>query len=114
MKTKLSATFHGTYEELMHYINDTFKDTSKLVFTVSISTEEVAERAFQELNRISPFTLDYENHSSRFEDAKRLARAGNKIESIKIIREISGIGLAEAKNYVESEIFGDAAGCRRV
>lgn len=110
MKTKLNATFEGSYEELISYIQDTFKVTSNLIFSVSISSGgAVNDRAFQKLSDISAYNLKYEDHLNRFEAAKQQLRLGNKIESIKLIREISGIGLAEAKNYVESDIFTDAA-----
>lgn len=85
MKSKLNATFYGNFDELI---------------------------AFQELNRISSYNLIYESHIFRFENAKKALRAINKLEAIKIIREISGIGLTEAKKYVESDIFVDAAGCQ--
>lgn len=34
--------------------------------------------------------------------AERLVESGNKIEAIKYVRERTGMGLVEAKNYVES------------
>ena len=34
-------------------------------------------------------------------DVRRLMRAGQKIEAIKVYREATGVGLAEAKAYVE-------------
>jgi ribosomal protein L7/L12 len=35
-------------------------------------------------------------------EARRLLAAGNKIEAIKRVRELTGMGLKEAKDYVES------------
>ena len=35
-------------------------------------------------------------------EARRLASAGRKIEAIKFVREQTGLGLAEAKTYVEA------------
>ena len=41
--------------------------------------------------------------SAPFDDeARRLAFAGQKIQAIKLVREQTGIGLAEAKAYVEA------------
>ncbi len=36
-------------------------------------------------------------------EAREIARSGRKIEAIKYVREQTGMGLKEAKDYVESE-----------
>jgi Ribosomal protein L7/L12 C-terminal domain len=40
------------------------------------------------------------------EDARRLAFGGQKIQAIKLVRERTGVGLAEAKAYVEALVAG--------
>lgn len=46
---------------------------------------------------------------SALDDVSMLARAGRKIEAIKRVRELTGCGLKEAKDYVESlDRFGSA------
>ena len=44
-----------------------------------------------------PITLDHETT----EQVIQLLRSGNKIEAIKLVREKSGSGLKEAKDFVE-------------
>lgn len=48
----------------------------------------------------TPITLDPE----ALEQVMQLLRSGNKIEAIKLVREKSGSGLKEAKDFVESLI----------
>ena len=43
-----------------------------------------------------PVTLDSDD------EVRRLLAAGNKIQAIKRVRELTGIGLKEAKDYVDS------------
>jgi hypothetical protein len=70
---------------------------------------------------------DFEGQQSRFpsarasapfdDEARRLAFTGQKIQAIKLVREQTGIGLAEAKAYVEALAAGSdptaAAATRR-
>ncbi|MBA3269051.1 MAG: ribosomal protein L7/L12 [Acidobacteria bacterium] len=43
------------------------------------------------------------------DEAARLARAGRKIDAIKLVRERGGLGLKEAKAYVEALDRGPSA-----
>lgn len=44
-----------------------------------------------------------EHHPSRnFDDIRNLYRSGNKIEAIKLFRQLTGAGLKDAKDQVES------------
>ena len=47
--------------------------------------------------------------NSGTDDILRLAQAGNKIEAIKLYREIHGVGLKEAKDAVEKLIEENSA-----
>ena len=48
------------------------------------------------------------------EDVLALARAGQKIEAIKLLRERNGIGLKEAKEQVDAAIPPDGSASRKI
>jgi len=45
-----------------------------------------------------------DSHEMAVEEAKKLAQAGKKIEAIKVYRDLTGCGLAEAKMKVDEMI----------
>ena len=51
-----------------------------------------------------------QERAANLQEIARLARAGNKIEAIKLYREIFGVGLAEAKLAVERMAAGEQPG----
>jgi ribosomal protein L7/L12 len=54
------------------------------------------ERQLQAL--LSHFQIDFDDG---FDEVRRLAAAGEKITAIKLYRQLTGAGLAEAKAFVE-------------
>ncbi|HKQ51756.1 MAG TPA: hypothetical protein VJT74_05260 [Pyrinomonadaceae bacterium] len=54
--------------------------------------------------------LRMSERAANLQEIARLARAGNKIEAIKLYREIFGVGLAEAKLAVERMAAGEQPG----
>ena len=54
--------------------------------------------------------LKMQERAANLQEIARLARAGNKIEAIKLYREIFGVGLAEAKLAVERMAAGEQPG----
>lgn len=49
-----------------------------------------------------PYVSAGGNDDPRFVEARQLNKDGRKIEAIKLVREITGLGLKEAKDLVES------------
>lgn len=49
-----------------------------------------------------PYVAPSSTEDPRLGEARQLARDGRKIEAIKVVREITGLGLKEAKDMVES------------
>ena len=53
---------------------------------------------------LTQLKLDYHDQPpvKQHEDLRELVRQGNKIEAIKLLRERTGLGLAEAKAFVDA------------
>ncbi len=107
MKTKMNVCFEGSLAEFNEYIENTFRDTSKLCLTVTITDKLIPNPLRQLMCEIqrNNSNISEDRLQMRLEDALLTFRQGNKIDAIKMIREISGLGLKEAKDFVESEGF---------
>jgi large subunit ribosomal protein L7/L12 len=49
-----------------------------------------------------PYVSATGTEDPRFSEARQLAKNGRKIEAIKAVRDITGLGLKEAKDLVDS------------
>ena len=130
MKTEFGFKFEGTFQEFVTWMGETFKNPADLqlsiqmgavpqqvrvvhppeVFGPSSSTEDPKFRAF--LGLLLNFNPDNEFAAGRraemathYNAIKNQLAMGNKIHAIKIIREATGLGLKEAKDFVEKVLL---------
>lgn len=79
--------------------------------------EEIERRSSEMSDQASPPDLSHPGSGSGLgqisKEVEDLARAGKKIEAIKLLRERTGMGLKEAKEQVE-ELVGSRGGCLAV
>lgn len=111
MKIKMNATFEGNLQELIQYMEETFKDANSLTLSVTIADKRMPvgiQMAVAHLRNLAPgMTRQIPEDTLRYgiDEAVRLAQQNLKIPALKQIREISGLGLKEAKDFVESPVF---------
>lgn len=105
MKITGTITFSGTFGELHAWVKQTFKDPSQLGMEVTIMMGTPTDvRETQMRDFISNFKPDFP-FDDRVRGGLRIAeghaKAGNKIEAIKQVRESTSLGLKDAKDFVE-------------
>lgn len=87
-------------------------------FSASEEVESKANLLAAKINRRAPDTLSLASVNSHGISISNMARikaalnAGQKLEAIKIVREVTGMGLADAKNYVEQDLMSESPSSR--
>lgn len=113
MKAQVDARFDGSFKQLVEWMSQTFKNPDDMRVRVIVGN-------FPMVNEVIPTPEpEYSSHAHKLknlagtrlslpeaEDAikkiQRIAKKENKIGAIKACREVSGIGLKEAKEFVEA------------
>lgn len=121
MKTDINIKFEGTYTEFVEWMAETFKDPASLYLRVGVGSKETVTAktpstepesglplsvknayvtlAGESWHGLSQIAL--ENRENQLVTLCKVREKGNKIETIKLVRQYTNCGLKEAKDFVE-------------
>ncbi len=112
MKAQIEARFDGSFKQFAEWMETTFKNAADLRVRVIIGsfplvneiipTPKVHSEHAQKLAAISTAKLTYDEAEDVVAKVWRVCLKANKIAGIKELREVTALGLKEAKEYVES------------
>lgn len=124
MKTDINVKFEGTYDEFLAWMAEVFKNPASLYLRVNVGAKEAVQalpektdyveskwpqatkNAFVTLageNWVALTEIARENRENQLIVLERHVRTGggNKIETIKLVRQYTNCGLKEAKDFTE-------------
>lgn len=112
MKVSMNMRFEGTFEAFIAWAHEIFKAPEKMPVVVTVTVGNAApsvpawkpkDGAYEALRRLTDSGVP-EKVDAALIEARRLAIHGSKIEAIKVLRAVTGFGLGEAKNFVETHL----------
>ncbi len=113
MKATVDARFDGSFKQLVEWMNQTFKNPDDMRVRVIVGNFPLVNEVIpapepsyspeaHKLKNLSGTKLSLAEAEDAVKKIQRIAKKENKIGAIKACREVSGMGLKEAKEFVEA------------
>lgn len=112
MKAQMSVRFEGSYQQFCEWVRQVFRNPDDLMVHVTIGNappSSVTPPPVQEPGKGVLQLLGLCNRKLSLPEAESVIQstlmtlnAGNKLDAIKAVRKATGLGLMEAKDFVEA------------
>lgn len=113
MKAQVDARFDGSFKQLVEWMTQTFKNPDDMRVRVIVGNFPMVNEVIpppepeysphaHKLKNLSGTKLSLAEAEDAIKKFQRIAKNDSKINAIKVCREVSGMGLKEAKEFVEA------------